>query len=396
VKTRLSLAVFLGLTLVSFQNCSDVSFSSSSNDDNGGGGPPAVQCDPGQVVDSQGNCRNLIDRVTTATVAPTGSEVDILLVIDNSGSMAADNRRLASRMADFVNRLQNSGLSWQVCYTTTGVGPYSDNGTTYQSEDGRALTWLSDTGSNTNEIVLSPSSPGNLSERFTRSLGQFAGSSANGNERGIVAKTLAVERTDNSSCFRTGAILSTIIISDEDEASCGGRCQRSSDEATMTGRGLTNYTRQYRALSSENMPETLVQRVRARFGENKKFVANSIVIRSNPKDLTCYHAQDASHPAFYGKVYESLSVLTGGVVGSICSSDYAAELGQIASRIEESLSSITLDCAPYDKKVSVSYSPAAPNSQTYKVEGNKLIFTPKLTEGTTVTASYQCLQLEAN
>jgi len=377
VKTRLTILAFIGSLMFVFQNCSDVSFSSVATD------VKPLGCGPGLVPDAiTGECRPLRERTTTATVVTQARQVDLFFIIDNSGSMAEDNRKLSEKLGGFVALLQNSNIDWQACYTTTDVRT--------DREQGRALKWLSETGTTTNDVVLSPASSGDIDSRFRRSIGRFTGGGG-GNEQGINAMGLALNRTDTAVCFRTGAALTPILISDEDENSCGGRCQNSSDEMTLTGRLLSSYTNQYRELTAANTPEYLINLVKERFAADKKFLFHSLVIKSKPQtDLSCYHTQDIEAQAFYGITYENLSQLTGGISGSICSNDYAIELKAIAERIDETLASITLECAPYNNEVNVVLSPQ-PVGQTYSVQGDKLIFTPALVAGTSVTASYKCL-----
>lgn len=356
-----------------FQNCSDVNFSSS--------GVSKVQCAEGESSDLNGDCHVVGYRTTTITVQTQARQVDLMLVIDDSGSMKNDNDKLSQKLSGFVALLQNSAIDWQACYTTTTVG-----GNTY---DGRALKWKDDKGANTNDIVLNPQSAGDVSKRLQLSIGSFSGNGS-GNEQGIHAMGRALERSESADCFRQGSALAMIVISDEDEASCGGRCQNGPDEITMTNRADSSYANQYRALVSENSPEYLINAVKDKFGPTKNFLAHSLVINSRPdKNLLCYHAQDSESPAFYGITYENLSILTGGIIGNICSDDYSIELANIATRIDESLASITLECSPVDQAATVTLVPLVAGQQ-YKVQGNKLIFTPSLAAGTKVTATYKC------
>ena len=50
----------------------------------------------------------------------------------------------------------------------------------------------------------------------------------------------------------------------------------------------------------------------------------------------------------YGVTYEKLVGLTGGVVGSVCATDYSTQLGTIGAGLEKIVRSVSLDCAPVD------------------------------------------------
>jgi hypothetical protein len=57
--------------------------------------------------------------------------VDILFVIDNSGSMGASQRQIAQHIGAMVERLEQAGMSWRIGVTTTDNGnPWCPAGTT--------------------------------------------------------------------------------------------------------------------------------------------------------------------------------------------------------------------------------------------------------------------------
>jgi hypothetical protein len=67
---------------------------------------------------------------------PTGEAgcvdaVDILFVIDNSGSMGASQRQIAQNIGEMVERLDQAGMDWRIGVTTTDNGnPWCPAGTT--------------------------------------------------------------------------------------------------------------------------------------------------------------------------------------------------------------------------------------------------------------------------
>lgn len=362
------------LVSLAFQNCSDVEFAKIEDS-------ISLGCGPGEALGLDGICRELQTRITTTTVQAPVSAIDIFLVVDNSGSMDADLARLSTRMAGFVQLLESSGLDWQACYTTTDM-------TTSSGAKGNALKWRSPTGASTNEIVLNSSSAANFNDldaRFTRSIQQFASqSNGSGTEQGIAALSRAVDLDSNQSCFRDTAALVSIVISDEDERSCGGRTNV--PEGTPHGNDR-DYTEQCSALGADNIPANLIEKVLAKWPD-KNYQANSLVIK--PNDMACWDIQDIESRAYFGVTYNTLTVLTGGIPGNICADDYADELADISQNINNLLSSITLECAPYAvTSVTIDNQPAP--SATYALQGNKMVFTPSLPEGSVVVATYECV-----
>jgi hypothetical protein len=391
-KLRPQVLFVLGATLalaMPFQNCSEMKFSQTSES---GLGEPGGECPDNFQPDSNGLCVRTEDRSKVVDVTAPVRKVDLLLVIDNSGSMRIDNEQLSQKMSGFVELLNQAQIDWQACYTITGTQISANPRVTIEA--GQALFWRDDataTGQSqpTNEIVLRRSNVSStevLDRRFRNSIGQFTGG-GQGDEQGIASINAAVRRSGNSSCFRTDATLVSLIISDEDERSAGGRENVPDEETRASSRTTADYTRQYRALESVNQPQVLVDLVKLQFNENKKYIHHSLVIR--PQDRDCWHVQDSTSAAFYGVVYHDLSIRTAGITGSICSNNYAVELANMARRIEESLDSVTLDCGPFGGRIVARYEPARP-SQSYRIQGDKVYFEPALPEGTRVTVDYAC------
>ena len=116
-----AIAVVLGFLTA----CGPVKFSSSSE---ATVDPTNVNPTPTVTVTPTGT--------PTATPTPTGPptlrdvhyskkieaatyKLDIVLVVDDSNSMLADNQKLAAKLSNFVSKLQNSNIDWQMCATVT-------------------------------------------------------------------------------------------------------------------------------------------------------------------------------------------------------------------------------------------------------------------------------------
>jgi hypothetical protein len=209
---------------------------------------------------------------------------------------------------------------------------------------------------------------GDLSTIFQQTIYDI-GSGFSNDEQGIKASVLSVLNNPVYPCYRTGSALAVIIISDEDERSVGGNSGLSSQ--------------QYKALGSQNYPGTYVNTVKAVFGADKRMAVNSIVV----KDNACKNIEDAEGSlSFIGGRYMELADLTGGKNGSICDTDYSANLNYFKDVITSTISGFDLECEPYSAaNVSI------PSGYSYTVSGNHIAFTPVLPSGTTVTVTYQCL-----
>lgn len=370
-----TVSMIVSILSLHFTSCSEVNFKDATG--NGSAGSPVNPrgCDPntGLCVPCETyECDedNLKKVNQDITVSGVSSKVDILLMVDDSGSMAAEHKEFGSRLNGFVKGLEDANIDWQICYTISHVDINNKAGRILPW-DGNGRTVLKSGDSNTESIFFSTMEDVHKNNNRPGA----------GNEQGIHASRLAFTDPGNSSCFRDGAGLALIIISDEDEMSCGGRCEFHNGSEF---RPASDYRKQYRKMESKNAPQGLVDAVSARF-PGKPFTAHSIVIREN--DTTCHREQDRQAPAFYGLFYSELSRKTGGTIGDICAVSYANQLNIIGNRIEDSLKSVTLECAPVKTpKVSGSI-----GSSTMTVQGNKLIFNPGLPPGTQFSVEYFCI-----
>ncbi len=295
-------------------------------------------------------------RVTqTATVTPASNALDLILVVDDSGSMKADQSKLAARMAGLLTDLDALNIDYQVCLTTTDIGYYK----------GSPIRWK---GPET--FIINKATP-NKNAVFINTINAL-GAEYSSDEQGIKAVNLMTRDFRSSGCMRTDSTLTTIVISDENERSVGGNAAWSSS--------------QYQPLTPENYPDALIKLVKDTFGANKKFIWNSIIVK--PGDVACEQAQDQqSSPSFFGTLYAELSNKTGGHVGSICDNDYAQNLQYIKERAVNNMPGLTMECTPIDTPV-VTLMPAANTMIT--ITGNMIKFSPALSEGTKITATYTC------
>lgn len=356
-------------------------YSTCSRSCGGGTQTRSVSCqrDDGQFVNasfctgtrpaSSRTCNNQTCEPTTSCtdqrsinrkVEASSSLLDVLLIVDDSGSMAPDNLKLANKLKGFTDDLTNRcKVNWQMCVTTTDVSYYK----------GRPIMWQG-----LGHHILKPTTP-NINKVIVDTI-KWIGHGWSNDEQGIKAMNMSVLDNSRSKCFRKNAALSVIVISDEDERSVGGNASLSSV--------------QYKPLEPLNQPSSFSKTVKETFGNQKKFNVNSIIV----KDSSCKATQDAQgagSKSFYGTKYQALSTSTGGGIGSICSSDYKPHLNLFANHIVRTMSSISMQCNPV-KVPSLTIRPAPPANQTISILGNEIYFTPVIQGPADVTGSYCCAQ----
>jgi len=105
--SKIFFSLISGFILLSFVACGPVKFSSSSNqtppDDTAKEQTPPAGTDPDSGTGTGTGATR--DVTTTHVVQANQDKVDILLIVDNSSSMNADNIKLADRLTTFVTQL---------------------------------------------------------------------------------------------------------------------------------------------------------------------------------------------------------------------------------------------------------------------------------------------------
>jgi hypothetical protein len=211
---------------------------------------------------------------------------------------------------------------------------------------------------------------------FTQTIAQIgAGWAGTDDERAIKAAFWHAEYAQYNNCYRNDSSISVIILSDEDERSVGG------DPAQAY------YSGELKALEADDLPQSYVNKIRQKFGQDKRISVNSIIVK--PGDSSCMSSQDAGGAkSHYGYKYAELSQLTNGFVGSICDADYSQNLNYFRNRIINSMGSVQLQCAPVGA-INVTITPAMGSVNTSLVN-NTLTFTPNIPAGRTVKVDYEC------
>lgn len=345
-------------------------------------------------------------------------EVDILFVTDNSGSMFKEQQEMATRFPGFLDSIFD--LDYQIAIITTDVSASPDNGPdTFNGngalQDGKFITFPG--GSN---ILRNPEQSAGLHGQnildFQNTVARKESADCDqsdyedcpsGDERGIYAVNMALDRAENSSFFRPSGHLAIVILSDEDERSVGGNIVSEGGEDSSRGNRFP--------LEDYDRPETLVDKTAAQLGLTKTISVHSIIIdreideqREKNGKKTCDEIQDAQGNKYvfgeYGDVYARLSRpsndlkargrLLDGVVGDICSNNYTKELGDIKNKINQNISEIQLPCSPILDTVDVTYAPLTSYEVTFDVDvNNRVTFDPALPAGTSVNLKFECPRL---
>jgi hypothetical protein len=264
--------------------------------------------------------------------------------VDNSGSMDVEQSNMSKRMATFINKIKD--LDYQVGVISTDPKSSITNG------DGKLLKYPDDS-----YLITSLLDPA-IAQSY---LGSTVEMKTNGGskEQGIYTTYRAIERgvdtttaSPNRMLFRDGAAFSVVLISDEDE----------SDDGT------------------KNKPDNLISLVQTLWGAEKPFSFHSII--TIPNDKRCLDGEGES----YGHIYNSMSLKTGGIVGSVCESDYGTQLAKIGEGVKDLVKSVNLTCEPLDidKDGKAEFEVVLESGKTppaFTIAGMRVIFATELPVG---------------
>ncbi len=341
---NLARLIIFAILFFAFNNCSRVGFINLAED-------------------SDSHSKQNYD-IQTVTVSAPILAVDILLVIDNSPSMAAELAKLSSRFSKFSESL--AGIDWQICLTTTDA----DFQAGLVIEWGKGLT------------VLKPS-VSDYANIFKNKLSANTLANGSGFEQPIKSanKAFQLATAANADCFRFGVAKSVLIISDEDELSDGWIARAGEPTSGLTPTAL-------------NYPDSLVATVHEKFPFSS-LSTNAFVVL--PEDTTCLESQRqqgqvydirAGYPAV--RISELVS-LTQGLVFNICSSDYGPALEKMSAAIVSQLATTELPCPSFGAIIhSTSSINSIHQNRVEHLDGHRLTFDPALVWSEQIEVHFSC------
>ncbi len=217
--------------------------------------------------------------VESASQASAQGALDILVVVDDSGSMAGEQKNLSTKLEPLLSEISQS--DWRIGVITTS-----------KKQTGlRALISRGDT---------------NAAELFRQAV--TPGTAGDGTERGVYQ---AVQGLKAPNFLRTGSSVAILIVSDEDNCSTGEASKSCSKEESRFASYLTNY------LTNTAQRELKTQ--------------------ARIYGLTWMPGTECKGGYNQGHVYAEAIELSGGRGGSICDTDYTATLKEISLNVKSIL-----------------------------------------------------------
>ena len=262
------------------------------------------------------------------------NKIDILWVVDNSGSMGDSQTALANNFQAFINDLQNKNYDFQIAVIATDAyrgGDYAK----FKSEGG--------------ESILNNNTP-NLENNFIENV--MVGTRGSANERGLqsLETALDLEHNKNFDFPRSDAFFSVIIVSDEQDSS-----------VEIGGSGFPGSNHYLGLLDSLRLGSALAGQ--------KTYSVNAIVLRE--EDGRCTSGT-------VGQRYIDLVNEANGIVASICS-DFSESLTDITSSIVQLSTQFYLNREPVVESINVVVNGEvvprdSENGWEYVSESNSIVF----------------------
>lgn len=249
--------------------------------------PPAEPGIPGVILNDR---VEYFTQDTSRTAA-----VDILWVIDDSGSMADNQDALGRNFNNFINQFLEKKVDFKMAITTT---------------DGTSLRNGKMVGDSS--MLTSASATGNRAA-FTNNFTKWVkvGTSGSGIEQGLRTASSFLDRY-SASYLRSDAFLTIVFVSDEEDQS---------------DKKVAEYIARYQAVK-----------------QNKGMVKAYSIVNQSPQPTAQWETM--------GLRYNEVSKATGGTIGDI-NKDFATTLKDIGGSIVNLLDSFALAESPYDNSVTV-------------------------------------------
>lgn len=284
-------------------------------------------------------------------------KIDILWIVDNSGSMSSSQAQLTQSFPAFINRMQSLNFDFRMAVTTTDswAGIYSGNQNLFRVRDGAGAN-------HSGVFVMNPQTP-NLPSVFT--VNSTQGTLGNGDERAFQSMRAVLNYTGNSDFRRPGSHLAIIVVSDEDDFSANSSSYQNNNYNSGNIIPVSTFTTFLNGLAGTNDIANGVH--------NWSF--NTVAILDN----ACRNELNASFSGrIIGQRYIQLSNASGGAVTSLCD-DFGTSLQLIQDTILTASSVFQLDREPIPATIRVtvdgqSVVENSTNGWSYNATSNQVAF----------------------
>lgn len=261
-------------------------------------------------------------------------KIDILWVIDNSGSMASSQTNLANNFNSFINRFSQLNYDFHMGVTTTDayLAYHYHNDSRSKLRDGA--------GSNHSGVFIIDKDTPNMTQTFITNITQGIG--GNGDERAFSSLEHTLGNQLNNGFLRAGAFLAVIVVSDEDDFS---------HYDWQNGTSSYVFTENYNNSTMFPISHFTSYLDGLTASDATTGIRNYSVSTISITDSTCL-AQLNGNSQKVSQRYQQLAIATGGTVGSLCD-DFGNTLQMISDKVIELSTVFQLSREPYEQSIVV-------------------------------------------
>jgi hypothetical protein len=269
-------------------------------------------------------------------------KIDILWVVDNSGSMASSQANLTANFRSFVAKFESLNYDFRMAVTTTEAwrGKYSQIGATVIDKE-KMLRWQVGDPNVSPVVRIIDRETAGLDQVFVKNA--TTGITGSGDERAFESLEAALKYSANQDFRRSDAYLAVIVVSDEDDFSV----VYNSENPSLSSASTIGTYRQY--TSPNIVPVTYYKSYLDGVAGAGNYSVNSIAIF----DSACQQFLNSQISGrLIAKRYAELSDLTQGRKVSLCG-DFASQLSLISDTIIEGAATFVLDREPIEETLQV-------------------------------------------
>lgn len=283
-------------------------------------------------------------------------KIDILWVIDNSGSMRTSQENVAANFQSFIQGFSTRGYDYHIAVTNTEAyeAIFSGDNQDAKFRDG---DWNVANSTRSGVFIITPDTP-NISDVFL--INVIQGTLGNGDERAFQSFKSALSNPLNTGFLRNDSHLAIIIVSDEDDFS--------HDTVDFLDGQYSNP-----AIHTVDSYISYLDDLTKSTAKNRRFSVSSISIN----DDACRIALGQGSRKV-GVRYLDMVEKTKGIKGSLCG-DFATELESISKNILTLSSRFQLDREPIESSIKVVVNGVTSpkneiNGWTYEADSLSIVF----------------------
>lgn len=296
------------------------------------------------------------------------AKVDILWVVDTSGSMAEEQSYLANNFNALITQLNGAGHDFQTAVTTTDICDDqvpSDLALRSCPVDygGSAATHLRGAFRGDAGRKVLKKGDSDLVAKFNQYT--QAGVDASGFEHGLGAAKLAVQKSlngQNEALVRPDAFLAVIVVSDEEDDGIGLSLTDAYNGHNFVSEGLTTYR------FTEDDMISYLQGVKGA----GKFSVSTIAPTRLANGTLC--SASHSQPLEEGTQYIKAAQKSGGIVQSICDTNWNTSLSNIGRDLSAQITQVVLPSVPDVATITVKVNGSVFAGWTYNAGNNAVKF----------------------